>query len=171
MGSCFFIFIQKEISWLINLIDSNMKLEDEIKQTRFKSIHHKAVLNLIFTSNWLQSQQQVYFKDSGITAHQFNILRILKGQHPNAISATEIKSRMLDRNSDISRMLDRLISKGLVTKSTCPNDKRATDVSITEAGLTLLQSLDKKQKEIDRVLLLSEDEAHQLSVLLDKARG
>lgn len=148
-----------------------MKIEEEIKQPKFKSSFQKAVINLLFTANWLQNKQQEFFKDSGITGQQFNILRILKGQFPKAISATEIKSRMLDKNSDVSRLLDRLISKGLVIKQTCLNDKRATDVSITEQGLLILQQVDKIQKDLDHVLHLNEDEAKQLSDLLDKARG
>jgi DNA-binding MarR family transcriptional regulator len=148
-----------------------MKIEDEIKQPNFKSPHQKAVINLIFTAGWLYGQQQNFFKPFGITSQQFNILRILKGQHPKTISATEIKSRMLDRNSDVSRLLDRLASKGLINKQTCPKDKRASDVLITKAGLDLLSELDKKQKDIDRVLALSEKEAEELSTLLDKLRG
>jgi DNA-binding MarR family transcriptional regulator len=148
-----------------------MKIEEEIKQQKFKSPLQKAVINLLFTANWLQNQQQTFFKDSGITGQQFNILRILKGQFPKAISATEIKSRMLDKNSDVSRLLDRLIAKELVVKQTCPKDKRATDVSITQQGLNVLHHFDKIQKDIDRVLNLNEEEAKQLSDLLDKARG
>lgn len=148
-----------------------MKIEEEIKQVKFKSSHQKAVINLIFTASWIQHQQQQFFKAFGITNQQFNILRILKGQYPNAISGTEIKSRMLDKNSDVSRLLDRLISKKLIQKQTCPNDKRAADVSITQAGLDILTELDKKQKQIDTVLNLSEKEAEELSNLLDKGRG
>jgi DNA-binding MarR family transcriptional regulator len=148
-----------------------MKIEEEIKQVKFKSSHQKAVINLIFTAGWIQHQQQQFFKAFGITNQQFNILRILKGQYPNAISGTEIKSRMLDKNSDVSRLLDRLISKKLIQKQTCPNDKRAADVSITQAGLDILTELDKKQKQIDTVLNLSEKVAEELSNLLDKGRG
>jgi DNA-binding MarR family transcriptional regulator len=148
-----------------------MKIEEEIKQLKFKSPYQKAVLNLIFTSNWLQNRQQDFFKAVGITGQQFNILRILKGQHPKRISGTEIKSRMLDKNSDVSRLIDRLLAKGLIDKQTCPNDKRAFDISITTVGLELLQTLDQQQNEIDQVLQLSESEAEQLSTLLDKARG
>lgn len=148
-----------------------MKIEEEIKQVKFKSPHQKAVINLIFTAGWLQSQQQNFFKPFGITNQQFNILRILKGQHPKTISGTEIKSRMLDKNSDVSRLLDRLAAKGLINKQTCPKDKRAADVSITQAGLGILGELDKKQKLIDTVLQLSEREAEELSNLLDKGRG
>jgi DNA-binding MarR family transcriptional regulator len=148
-----------------------MKIEEEISQRRFKSGHQKALLNLLYTASWLQGKQHDFFKPFKITAQQFNILRILKGQHPNSISATEIKSRMLDRNSDVSRLLDRLVAKDLISKRTCPNDKRATDVNITEPGLELLKTLDNYQNEIDCVLSLSEDEALELSNLLDKSRG
>jgi len=148
-----------------------MKIEEEIKQVKFKSTHQKAVINLIFTASWLHGQHQKFFKSFGITSQQFNILRILKGQHPKTISATEIKSRMLDRNSDVSRLLDRLATKWLINKQTCPKDKRAADVSITKAGLDILAELDKKQKHMDTVLHLSEKDAEELSNLLDKGRG
>ena len=146
------------------------RIEEEIRQTKFTSIHQKAVVNLIFTSNWLQTKQKDFFKGFGITGQQFNILRILKGQYPKSISGTDIKSRMLDRNSDVSRLLDRLVAKKLITKTTCPNDKRASDVSITDEGLTLLAEINKTRKQ-DRVLSLSDEEASMLSNLLDKARA
>jgi DNA-binding MarR family transcriptional regulator len=148
-----------------------MKIEDEIKQSKFKTPYQKAVINLLFTSNWLQGKHQDYFKSFGITNQQFNILRILKGQYPKSTSATEIKSRMLDKNSDVSRLLDRLTTKKLITKQVCPNDKRAADITIAEAGLTILRELESRQSEIDGVLNLSEEEAKQLSNLLDKSRG
>ena len=99
-----------------------MKIEEEIKQPKFRSTHQKALLILLYTASWVQGNQQHFFRSFKITAQQFNILRILKGQHPSAISATEIKSRMLDKNSDVSRLLDRLVRKNLITKTTCPND-------------------------------------------------
>lgn len=148
-----------------------MKIEEEISQSKFQSPHQKAVINLIFTANWLFSKQQDFFKPFGITAQQFNILRILKGQHPKSISATEIKGRMLDKNSDVSRLLDRLISKNLIEKKVCPSDKRSADVFITATGLELLTTIGQRQKEIDNILALSETEADQLSILLDKSRG
>lgn len=149
----------------------SVKIEEEIKQQKFLSGHQKALINLLYTASWLQGRQQDFFKPFGITAQQFNILRILKGQHPKSISATEIKARMLDRNSDVSRLLDRLVAKALISKKACPNDKRATDVNITDTGLQLLSNLDQYQREIDGVLALTEEEALQLSTLLDKARG
>jgi len=148
-----------------------MKIEDEIKQQKFKTPHQKAVLNLIYTTSWMQGRQKDIFKTFGITLQQFNILRILRGQHPNSTSATEIKSRMLDKNSDVSRLLDRLLAKKVITKRVSANDKRAADVNLTEEGLELLRAIDKKQNQIDNVLLLSEEEAIILSDLLDKSRG
>lgn len=148
-----------------------MKIEEEIKQKKFRNAHHKALVNLIYTSNWLQSKQQDFFKSYGITGQQFNILRILNGQHPDSISATEIKSRMLDRNSDVSRLLDRLVVKDLILKKTCPLDKRAADVFITEGGIDLLKAIDKIEKGKVPDLSLTDEEALQLSDLLDKSRG
>ena len=148
-----------------------MKIEEEIKQQKFKTPLQKAVLNLLYTTSWMQGKQKDIFKTFGITLQQFNILRILRGQHPNSTSATEIKSRMLDKNSDVSRLLDRLLAKKVITKRVSSNDKRAADVNLTEEGLELLRAIDKKQHQIDSVLLLSDDEALILSDLLDKSRG
>ncbi len=145
------------------------RIEEEIQQQKFTSIHQKVVVNLIYTSNWLQNKQQEFFKSFGITGQQFNILRILKGHFPKSISGTEIKNRMLDRNSDVSRLLDRLSAKSLITKKTCPKDKRASDVLITEQGIVLLKEVDKFRK-YESILSLSSEEARILSDLLDKSR-
>lgn len=148
-----------------------MKIEDEIQQKAFHSAHQKAVVNLIYTSNWLIGAQQKFLSLFGITTQQFNILRILRGQHPNGVSATTIKQRMLDRNSDVSRLLDRLVKKELIVKKSCPSDKRATDVFITDRGLNVLEDINKERHRIDNVLSLTESEAELLSDLLDRARN
>lgn len=148
-----------------------MRIEDEIQQSKFKSAHQKAIINLIYTTNLLQARHQDFLKPFDITIQQFNILRILRGQHPKSISGTEIKSRMLDRNSDVSRLLDRLASKQLISRKTSADDKRATDISITDEGLKLLATLDDQPVNIETFLSLSEEEAIQLSNLLDKSRG
>jgi DNA-binding MarR family transcriptional regulator len=149
-----------------------MKIEEEIKQTTFKNAYQKVAINLIYTAGWLQGRQQDFFKPFGITSSQFNILRILRGQRPNKISGVEIKSRMLDKNSDIPRLLDRLIKKNLISKSPCPNDKRAADIIITEEGLNVLSQIDSQIDESQKTLIkLSKDEALHLSELLDKFRG
>ncbi|MGC4021208.1 MAG: MarR family transcriptional regulator [Cyclobacteriaceae bacterium] len=149
-----------------------MKIEEEIKQTKFQSPFQKVSINLLFTASWLDANNNKFFKEFGITNQQFNILRILRGQHPNSISGASIKERMLDRNSDISRLLDRLILKKYITKTKCESDKRAADVKITPEGLKLLTKIDKRIEEIDtNFLKLTAKEAKQLSDLLDKCRG
>jgi len=149
-----------------------MKIEEEIKQARFKSAYQKVALNLIYTANWLEGKQQDFFKPFRITSSQYNILRILRGQHPNQISGTEIRSRMLDKNSDISRLLDRLIKKKLITKSPSSNDKRAADIGITKEGLDVLSQIDSHIDDSEKTnIRLSKEEASQLSNLLDKCRG
>ena len=149
-----------------------MKIEEEIKQTKFKNAFQKVAINLQFTAKWLEATSSTFFKEFGVTMQQFNILRILRGQNQNSISAAEIKHRMLDRNSDVSRLLDRLIDKKLVSKTQCESDKRATDVIITPAGMKLLAKIDDRLDEIDsKILNLTAKEATLLSDLLDKCRG
>lgn len=159
-------------SHLHQSLREKMKIEDEIKQPKFKSAYQKVAINLIYTANWLQGKQQEFFKPFGITSSQFNILRILRGQHPNKISGVEIKSRMLDKNSDIPRLLDRLIKKGLISKGQCPKDKRAADIMISQDGLDVLKQIDVRIDESQKKnISLSQEEAVQLSNLLDKCRG
>lgn len=149
-----------------------MRIEDEIKQTKFRNDHQRAVVNLIYTTNWLEARQEELFKPFGITTTQYNILRILRGQAGKSISGADIRERMLERNSDISRLLDRMEKKKLIRRNQCPNDKRAADVHITDSGLNILQNIDteidKREKE---TIHLTKEEARQLSHLLDKARG
>lgn len=149
-----------------------MKIEDEIKQAKFRNAHQKAVINLLHTANWLLDKNAAFFKEFDITNQQFNILRILRGQHPKQISGSEIKSRMIDKNSDVSRLLDRLLAKQLVEKTPCLNDKRAADVMISSKGLQLLQTIDDKMDSTDvEILKITPQEAEQLNMLLDKTRG
>ncbi|ELR68922.1 Transcriptional regulator, MarR family [Fulvivirga imtechensis AK7] len=149
-----------------------MRIEDELQQKSFKSEKQKATLNLLFTSGWLVNQHKEFFKPFGITTQQYNVLRILRGQHPKSISTCVIKERMLDRNSDVSRIVDRLTLKGWVKKTTCPNDRRLVDVVISEDGLNLLKRMDKAVDQLDDNLGgLSEKDAVQLNELLDKIRS
>jgi DNA-binding MarR family transcriptional regulator len=147
-------------------------IESEIKQARFRDNYQKVAINLLYTAGWLEGKQQGFFKGFGITLQQFNILRILRGQHPKRISGVEIKTRMLDRNSDISRLLDRLLKKSLIEKHLRPEDKRATDIAITEKGLSVLKEIDQELATREReIFALTEDECARLSDLLDKSRG
>lgn len=149
-----------------------MTIEEEIKQVKFRNDYQRAAVNLIYTTHWLEARQEELFKPFGITTSQFNILRILRGQELNTISGAEIKSRMLERNSDISRLLDRLEKKKMITRRPCANDKRSADILITEAGLRVLHEIDKHIDQSEKINIhLSQEEARQLSHLLDKARG
>lgn len=148
-----------------------MKIEEEIKQAKFHSNNHKASLNLLFTANWLMTKLEEIIHPYGITVQQFNILRILKGQGANSISATDIKTRMLDKSSDVSRLLERLGAKKLIHKSQNKYDKRTTDIFITDVGLTLLEKISKEQPRMDSLLNISEDSAELLSSILDKLRS
>lgn len=148
-----------------------MKIEEEISQPKFRNATQKALINVIFTSHWILDKQQSFFKPFGITSQQFNILRILRGQYPQGISGATLKARMMDKNSDVSRLLYRLEVKELIEKRLCPSDKRATDIFITQKGLDVLAELDKNQTEFDAILALTDSEAMLLSELLDKARG
>src|SRR6478752_1081878 len=105
-----------------------MKLEDEIKQKEFRTEHHKAMVNMIFTSNWLDSKANDFFKKFGITSQQFNILRILRGSHPEPCTINMLRERMLDKNCDASRIVERLRVKGVLDRKTCSEDRRSVDI-------------------------------------------
>lgn len=148
-----------------------MKIEEEIHQSHFRNELQKASLNLLFTSGWLSNRHKESFKPYGITPQQYNVLRILRGSLPKTISTSEIKARMLDRNSDVSRIVDRLNLKGWIIKKPCPADRRLVDVTITEKGLNLLTEMDTKVEMLENSLgKLSEEEANRLNQLLDKIR-
>lgn len=148
-----------------------MGIENDIQQARFRNPHQKAALNLIYTVGWMRDKLKSIFEAEDITGQQFNILRILRGSFPQPLSTLQIRERMLEKMSDTSRIVDRLIAKGLVKKLTCKNDRRLVDVIITDKGKKLLERLDAKQEEIDGVLHnLSEKDANILSDLLDKLR-
>lgn len=149
-----------------------MKLEDEIKQKKFRNEFHKLAVNIIYTHGWLINKQSSFLKKHGITEAQFNILRILRGQYPNPSSINLLKERMLDKMSDASRLVDRLLQKGLVDRKICPDDRRRVEVVITEKGLELLNEIDKYNDEMDKIFdNISHDEARTLNNLLDKMRG
>ncbi|MBI5858161.1 MAG: MarR family transcriptional regulator [Sphingobacteriales bacterium] len=148
-----------------------MGIEKDIQQNKFRNAYQKAAINLIYTVGWMRDRTKCLFEAEDITPQQFNILRILRGSFPDPLSTLQIRERMLEKMSDTSRIVDRLIAKGLVKKVTCKSDRRLVDVIITDKGKKLLERLDIKQDEIDGVLgNLSEQDANILSDLLDKIR-
>lgn len=150
-----------------------MSLQKDIHQLRsFRNEHQKAVVNIIFTHNWLTEKIKSFLDREDITPQQFNILRILRGSFPQPLSTLQIRERMLDKMSDTSRIVDRLVAKELVKKSSCKSDKRLVDVVITDKGKMLLENLDNHSDEMDGIIgNLTDAEAKALNKLLDKARG
>ena len=148
-----------------------MGIDKDIQQAKFRNAHQKAAINLIYTLGWIRDRTKSVFDAEDITPQQFNILRILRGSFPNPLSTLQIRERMLEKMSDTSRIVDRLIAKGLVKKITCKKDRRLVDVIITDKGKKMLERLDFRQDEIDGVMgNLSENDANILSNLLDKIR-
>jgi MarR family transcriptional regulator, 2-MHQ and catechol-resistance regulon repressor len=146
-------------------------IEKDIHQNKFTSARQKAMINLLFTYGWTIEKIKTFLAGEDITHQQYNILRILRGSHPRPLSTLQIRERMLDKMSDTSRIVDRLLIKGLVKKTTCSADKRLVDVTITEKGQKLLKKLDTGYDHVTEIMgNLSEKEAEMLSNLLDKLR-
>src|SRR5687768_10831488 len=148
-----------------------MSIEKDIHQARFNSEYHKMNVNLIFTYNWVMEQSKKFFEKADLTPQQYNILRILRGA-ATPLSTLQIRQRMLDKMSDTSRIVDRLVKKELVEKVICKTDRRLVDVTITDTGLQLLDKLDSYNEQMDAMLeSLTEEEAKMLNQLLDKIRN
>jgi DNA-binding MarR family transcriptional regulator len=145
-----------------------MKIEQEIRQKKFRNEWQKAVINLLFTHSWLQLQMKEFMKSFGITSQQYNVLRILKGQHPNPVSTNTVRDRMLDKMSDVARLQE----KELVVVCKACHDKRLVDIVISDKGIKLLEAIEKQTDDMDGIVKnISNQEAEQLSDLLDKMRG
>jgi DNA-binding MarR family transcriptional regulator len=149
-----------------------MEIGKEIKQSKFKNEYHKMFINILFTSGWLAAKDSAHLKPYGISTQQFNILRILRGQHPKPATVNLLIDRMFDKNSNASRLVEKLRLKKFVERATCPDDRRAVNVIITQKGLELLAEIDKQETSFLKELKnLSEKEAEQMNLLLDKLRG
>lgn len=149
-----------------------MGLEQEIRQESFKSEHQKAALNILYTGNWLYSLNASFLKAYEITPEQYNVLRILRGSHPQPMMLADITCRMLDKNSNATRLVEKLRLKGMVKRETCKTNRRQVDISITDKGLNLLTKIDHSSNTWQSVLKnITKAEAQQLNFLLDKLRS
>ena len=149
-----------------------MELEKEIFSNKFENKHHKTVVNILYTYGWVTNLLRKRFDKYHITMQQFNILRILRGQYPQPATINLLKERMLDKMSDTSRIVERLVQKGLVSRCTNEKDRRAVDIMINENGLEILKTLDLEMNIHETLKTnLSDEEADQLNMLLDKMRG
>lgn len=148
------------------------RIEDEIKQTKFRSEGQKLIINLIYTYNQISGQMASTLQPHGLTMQQYNILRILKGQYPNPSTNNLVKDRMLDRNSDVTRLIDRMIRNGLVTRTSCEKDRRRVDILITQQGLDVLEAIQARESDLDLIAQrLPEESQRAMNAMLDTLRG
>lgn len=147
-----------------------MKLEDEIKQSKFRSRQQKAMLNIIVTASYINTIQGKLLKPYNLTPQQYNVMRILRGQNGNPVSISLIQDRMLDKQSNASRLIDKLEAKQLVQRFVCPNDRRQMDISIMQAGLDLLLEIDQKLIDSEASVTLSNEDADIINDILDRIR-
>ena len=149
-----------------------MRIEDEIHQKDFKDDYRRLLVNLLFTNNWVNQQVMPFFKNLGLTLQQHNVLSIVRGQHPEPVCFGDIQNRMVDRNSNVTRLIDKLIEKGYVTRDICAANRRMIEVRLTDKGQKKLEQVDEKFPELfARFHNLSHKEAVLASNLLDKLRG
>jgi DNA-binding MarR family transcriptional regulator len=149
-----------------------MSIEQELQTQNFESPQHKTALNILFTATWLRNRTHCVFKKFGLSSEQFNVLRILRGQYPKSLCLKDITSRMLDRNSNTTRIVEKLVTKKWVQRSQSDTDKRELQILITQEGLDRLAQIDQVFEK-ERVHLspnLSDEECNLLNALLDKMR-
>jgi len=148
-----------------------MTIEEAIKQKKFENAQHRAHVNLMFTANWLIDQTKAALKPFGLTPQQFNVLRILRGRHPEQCSSADIKEVMVDKGPDLTRLIDRLIVKEFVTRNVCSENRRKMDIAISEKGLELLKKLDAHLgQRFKNRSSITDAEANELCGILDKMR-
>jgi DNA-binding MarR family transcriptional regulator len=148
-----------------------MSLEQDIKQERFSNEHEKAVINVLYTASWLHLQNTSRLKPFGITPEQFNVLRILRGSHPKKLMLIDITSRMIDKSSNATRLVEKLRQKGLIKREICESNRRQVDISINDKGLNLLKKIDNEAGTwLSTLKNITRNEAQELNRILDKIR-
>lgn len=149
-----------------------MKIEEAIRQPNFTDSYQKAIINLMYTANWLREEQTKLLKPYDILPQHFNVMRIIRGRHPKPVSPGEIKEVMIDKTNDLTRLLDKLEKKGWIQRRLCPANRRKMDVTLTEDGIKILQETSNAMNAFTGKLKtrFSDKEAVSLSKLLDKLR-
>lgn len=149
-----------------------MGLEQDIKQAKFNSEHQKALVNILYTSSWLNNRNSAFFKNYNISPEQFNVLRILRGSHPHPMRLADIASRMIEKNSNCTRLVEKLRQKELVNRKLCEANRRQVDISVTPKGLKLLGDIDKDHDQaLSLQKIITKAEATELNRILDKLRS
>ncbi|RMG78357.1 MAG: MarR family transcriptional regulator [Bacteroidetes bacterium] len=149
-----------------------MTIEEAIRQKKpFRNEYQRVTVNLLYTSAFVREQIKKQLKPFNITLQQYNVLRILNGAG-KPLSTSDIRDRLLDKMSDTSRMVDRLLEKELVVRKLCPADKRLVDISLSRKGKALMKKISAIDEKLDAIPSnLTPEEARQLNDLLDKLRG
>jgi DNA-binding MarR family transcriptional regulator len=149
-----------------------MSLEDDIMQQKFGSEHQKAAINILYTASWVHNGNAARLKKHGITPEQYNVLRILRGSHPNKLMLADITRRMIDKSSNATRLVEKLKQKGLVDREQCEDNRRQVDINITNKGIDLMKSIDADEGHwVDTLKSITKAEAVELNRVLDKLRG
>lgn len=149
-----------------------MRLEEEIKQKTFPNEFSKVVVNILYTHSYIYVKIQRFLKNYSLTPEQYNVLRILRGQYPEPCTINTIQDRMLNKTSNASRLVDKLVAKNLAERHLNASDRRQVDVIISKNGIQLLAELDKPVAELHKqIVQLPETDARYLNFLLDKLRG
>ena len=165
-----------QIKNIITFVPTNivvMNIERIIKSTIKLSIPKKVMLNLAYTKNYMGDKFTELLKPYGISSEQYNVLRILRGQKGNPLNMQDIQERMVTKNSNTTRLIDKLLIKNMVIRNTCPNNRRKIEIQITDDGLKLLSELDPIIENHELILTdkLSSNELETLNELLEKIRN
>lgn len=149
-----------------------MSLENDLQQEKFTNEYNKAAVNILFTSSWLYNINAARLKPFDITPEQFNVLRILRGSHPQPIMLADITARMIDKSSNATRLVEKLRQKNLLKREICEDNRRQVDISITDKGLNVLKKIDSAESEwLSTLKNITKAEAMELNRILDKLRG
>ncbi len=149
-----------------------VKLEQAIQSSKFKNEMHKASLNILYTAWWLKTQMSKVLKEFGLTHEQYNVMRILKGKYPEQMCVKDISCRMIEKSSNVPRIIDRLVLKKLVKRADSPTDKRETVITLTQAGIAVLAaSTESVNQLMEQMVQIETAEAQELNRLLERMRG
>jgi DNA-binding MarR family transcriptional regulator len=149
-----------------------MSLEKDIQQEKFANEYEKVAVNVLFTAGWLRNLNATRLKTHGLTPEQYNVLRILRGSHPKTMRLSDISCRMIDKNSNATRLVEKLRVKGLLKRERCEDNRRQVDVSITEKGLAILKRIDQEESSwLTTLKNITKAEATEVNRILDKLRN
>ncbi len=149
-----------------------MEIDKLIRQPRFRDSYQKAIINLFYTSNYFRDAHNAVFSKYKIQGQHFNVLRILKGKHPEPVSPGYIKDVILDKGGDLTRLIDKLEKLEWVQRNICLENKRKIHIRLTEKGISKLLEISSEVEKNENIFRkMSDDEYHTLSGLLDKMRG